>query len=86
MILKHENYNNIIKTTLTSSVFSLHFTTIRYFRDCAQYSVFLDRAQLLTQKLLTQCYVALRLKSSLQEIYGRHQIWLTFTKYPYLKC
>jgi len=26
MILKHENYNNIIKTTLTSSVFSLHFT------------------------------------------------------------
>jgi hypothetical protein len=34
---------------------------------------FLDRAQLLTQKLLKQGYVAPRLKSSLQKCYGRHQ-------------
>jgi hypothetical protein len=32
----------------------------------------LDRAQLLTQKLLKQGYAAPKLKSSLQNIYGRH--------------
>jgi hypothetical protein len=43
-----------------------------YCRACAQYSDFLDRVQLLTQKLLKQDYVAPRLKSSLQKLYGRH--------------
>ena len=38
---------------------------------CTQYSDFLERAQLQTQKLLKQDYVALRLKSSLQKFYGR---------------
>jgi hypothetical protein len=33
---------------------------------------FLDRAQLLTQKLLKKGYVAPRLKSSLHKFYGRH--------------
>jgi hypothetical protein len=37
-----------------------------------QYSDFLDISQLLTQKLLEQGYVAPRLKSSLQKLYGRH--------------
>ena len=36
---------------------------IRYSRVCVQYIDFLDRAQLLTQKLLTQGYIALKLKS-----------------------
>ena len=36
-----------------------------------QCSHFLNRAQLLTQKLLKQGYVLLRLKSSLQKVYGR---------------
>ena len=45
---------------------------IRYLRACAKYSDFLDRPQLLTQKLLKQGYVAPRLKSSLQTLYGRH--------------
>ena len=45
---------------------------IRYSRACSQYSDFQDRAQLLTQKLLIQGYVAARLKSSLQRIYSRH--------------
>jgi VanZ family protein len=41
-----------------------------------EYSDFLDRAQLLMQKLLKQCYVAPRLKSLLQKYYGRlHHIW-----------
>jgi len=47
---------------------------IRYSRVCAKYNGFLDTAQLLTQKLLKQGYVALRLMSSLQIFYGRHQI------------
>ena len=45
---------------------------IRYSRACPQYSDYLDRAQLLTQKLLKQGYVAPRLKLSLQKVYGRH--------------
>jgi hypothetical protein len=39
---------------------------IPYNRACAQYTEFLDSAQLLTQKLLKQGYVAPWLKSSLQ--------------------
>ena len=45
---------------------------VRYSRACAQDSDFMDRAQLLVQKLLKQGYVAPRLKSSLQKFYGRH--------------
>ena len=41
-----------------------------YSRACAQYSDFLDRAQLLTQKL-AKGYVSPRLKSSLQTFYDR---------------
>jgi hypothetical protein len=39
---------------------------------CAQYSDFLDRSQLRTQKLLKQGYVSPRLRSSLHKFYGRH--------------
>jgi hypothetical protein len=46
---------------------------MRYSWACAQYIDFLDRYQLLTQKLLKQDYVAPRLKSSLQKLYCRHQ-------------
>jgi len=46
---------------------------IRYSRACAQYSNFLERAQLLTQKLLKQGYFFPMLKSSLQKFYSRHQ-------------
>ena len=46
---------------------------IRYSRACVQYNDFLDRAQLLTQKLLKQGYIAPSLKSSsLQKFYSRH--------------
>ena len=45
---------------------------VGYSRACAQYSDFLDRAQLLTQKLLKQGYVAPKLKLSLQQLCGRH--------------
>ena len=45
---------------------------IRYSTACAQYSDFLDRDQLLTQKLLKQGYVASRLKSLLHKLYGSH--------------
>ena len=45
---------------------------IRYSRVCPKYCDFLDRAQLLTQKLLKQGYVAPKLMFSLQIFYGRH--------------
>ena len=45
---------------------------IRYSRACAQYSDFLDKAQLLPLNLHTQCYVAPRLRSSLQKFHNRH--------------
>ena len=45
----------------------------RYSTACVQYSDFLDRAQLLKQTILKQDYVAPRLKSSLQQFYGRIQ-------------
>lgn len=45
---------------------------IRYSKVCAKYSDFLDGDQLMTQKLLKQGYVAPRLKSSPQILYGRH--------------
>ena len=44
---------------------------ISYFRACVKYNDFLDRVQLLTQKLLKQGYAAPRLNSSLQIFYGR---------------
>ena len=43
-----------------------------YSRACTQYSDFLERTQLLTQKLLKHGYVVPRLKPSLQNFYGRH--------------
>ena len=50
---------------------SLAYST-RSSRNCAQYSDFLDRTQLLTQEKLKQGYVAPRLKSSLQTFYSSH--------------
>jgi len=54
-------------------VFTFHKSYI-ILELCVQYSDLLDRAQLLTQKLLKQGYVAPRLKSSLQNIYGRYHL------------
>ena len=45
----------------------------RYSSACAQYSDFLDRAQLLKQQLLNQGYVAPKLKSPLRKLYCRHR-------------
>jgi hypothetical protein len=55
---------------------------VRYSNASAQYSDCLDRAQLLTLKLLRQCYVAARLKPLLKKIRSSSQ---SGTKYPYLK-
>jgi hypothetical protein len=52
---------------------------IRYSRACAQYSDFIDRVQLLTEKLLKQGCIAHRLKSSLQTS------TVINTKYSHLK-
>ena len=41
---------------------------------CAQYSDFLDRYQLQTQKLFKKGYGIPRLKSSLQKLYDRHLV------------
>ena len=45
---------------------------ICYSRACGQSSNLLDRAQLLTKRLLKQGFVAPRLKSLLQKLYGLH--------------
>ena len=45
---------------------------VRYYRVFAKYSDFLNIAQLLTEELLKQDYVTLRLKSSLEKFYDRH--------------
>ena len=45
---------------------------IRYSRACDVYHDFLSRDRLLTNKLLTQGFVATRLKSSLLKFFGRH--------------
>ena len=45
---------------------------IRYARACVKYSDFLERGQLLSQKLLSQGYTKPRLESSLRKFYGRH--------------
>jgi hypothetical protein len=44
----------------------------RYSRVFAKYGDLLNITQLLTQELLNQDYVTLRLKSSLQKFYDRH--------------
>lgn len=46
---------------------------IRYSRACSQYKHFLERCVLLTNKLLRQGYVELRLKTALKKFYGRHR-------------
>ena len=55
--------SNKIPATPTHGVYISQ--RIRYSKDCAQYSDFLDRAQLPTQKLPKQGNGATRLKSSL---------------------
>ena len=45
---------------------------IRYSRACVTYSDFLDRALLLTRKLLNQGFLMVKLKSALRKFYGRH--------------
>ena len=45
---------------------------IRYSRVCGSYQDFLDRVLLITKKLLNQCFLLGKLKSSLRMFYGRH--------------
>ena len=67
------NYPFISSNIPASLAYGVYISQrIRYSRACAPYSDFLDRAQLLTQKLLKQGYVAARLNSSLLKLYGRH--------------
>ena len=65
------NFLFISSNIPTSPTYGVYISQlIRYSRACAQYSDFLDWAELLT--LLKQGYVAPRLKSSLQKFYGGH--------------
>ena len=57
----------------TSPAYGVYISQlIRYSRACDLYSDFLNRAKLLSQKLLSQGYVQPLLISSLQKFYGRH--------------
>ena len=56
-----------------SSAYGVYISQlIRYARACVKYSDFLERGQLLSQKLLSQGYAKPRLESSLRKFYGRH--------------
>jgi len=68
------NFLFISSNIPVSPAYGVYISKIkRYSRACAQYSGLLDSAQLLTQKLLKQGYVAPRLKSSLRKLYGGHR-------------
>ena len=71
-----------------SPVYGVYISqSIRYSRACAQYNDFLDRAQLLTQKLLKKGYVANMLKSSLQKIrYDFHMKTMFGSSLPPVVC
>jgi hypothetical protein len=63
----------ISSNILASSAYGVYISQlIRFSRDCAQYIDFLDRSQLLTQKLLKQGCAVPMLDSLLQKVYGRH--------------
>ena len=63
----------ISSNILASPAYGVYISQLtRYSRAFAQLSNFLDRAQLLTQKLLKQNYVAPMLNSSLNKFYSRH--------------
>ena len=44
----------------------------RYCRACVSYHDFLDRGLLLTEKLLNQGFLLVKLMSSLRKVYGSH--------------
>jgi len=61
------NFSFINRNMLASPAYAVNISQLlRYSRACSQYSDFMDRAQLLTQKLLKQGYVSHKLKSSLK--------------------
>jgi hypothetical protein len=73
MSVKLNRHVVILSNILASPAYGVYISQlVRYSRACVQYSDFLVRAQLLTQKLPKQGYVAPRLKSSLQKLYSRH--------------
>ena len=57
---------------------------VRYSRACGLYNDFLDRAWILTNKLLRQGFVAERLKSSLQKFFGFVCCLSLFFVFPWL--
>ena len=74
------NFSFISSNIPASPAYGVYISQlVRYSRACAQYSDFIDRVQLLTQKLLKQGYIAHKLKSSLQTS------TVINTKYSYLK-
>jgi len=61
------NFPFINRNMLASPAYAVNISQLlRYSKACSQYSDFMDRAQLLTQKLLKQGYVSHKLKSSLK--------------------
>jgi hypothetical protein len=69
-----------------SSAYGVYISQlIHYSRDCAQRSDFLDRVQLMTQKLSKQGCVARKWSHCCTNSTVVITIWLSVTKYPYLK-
>ena len=70
------NFPFICSNILPAPAYGVHFVyisqLIRYSRVCGSYQDFLDRVLLITKKLLNQCFLLGKLKSSLRMFYGRH--------------
>jgi hypothetical protein len=74
------NFSFISSNIPASPAYGVYISQlVRYSRACAQYSDFIDRVQLLTEKLLKRGCIAHRLKSSLQTS------TIINTKYSHLK-
>jgi len=67
------NFSFISSNFLVAHVYGVYVSQlIWYYRACTHDSDFLDRAQLLTQKLIRQGYLAPTLKSAIQKVYVCH--------------
>jgi hypothetical protein len=67
------NFSFISSNFPVAHVYGVYVSQLKwYYRACTHDSDFLDRAQLLTQKLIRQGYLAPTLKSAIQKVYVCH--------------
>jgi hypothetical protein len=68
-----ENFPFICSNIPAAPAYGVYIShMIRYSRACGSYQDVLDRGLLLTRKLLNQGFLLVKVKSSLENVYGRH--------------